>query len=283
MARALRPRQWLKNSLVVVPLVSSVKFFDGGAVARTGIAFGAFSLAASAVYLVNDVLDREQDRLHPRKSRRPVAAGTVSPGLASAMAAALAAAALALAQALGSTGFKLILASYFVVNAAYSLGLKRVFLLDTLIVASGFFLRVLAGAYAISVYVSQWLFVVTLFVSLAVSLLKRRAELTALNDEAARHRTVLAQYSTVLLDQFIAISISACLIGYALYTFNSPHSNRLMLTIPFFVYALFRYLYLVYERGMGEQPEEIVLQDRPFQINLVLFAAAVLAILAWFG
>jgi hypothetical protein len=142
---------------------------------------------------------------------------------------------------------------------------------------------VLAGAYAIGVYVSPWLLVVTLFLSLAISLVKRRAEVVSLNVEAAQHRIVLGEYSILLLDQLIAISTAAGMFSYALYTFHSPHSNYLMLTLPFFIYASFRYLYLAYQKGMGESPEAILLEDRPFQVNLALYAASVLTILYWFG
>ena len=281
--RSLRPRHWMRNGLVLVPLISSGRFLQPAAWVRSAIILAAFSLLSSAVYLCNDVADREHDRIHPRKKLRPIAAGRIAARTALALAAVLAAGAFLLAAILESGPALGVLAAYAACNAAYSWGAKRLVLTDVFLVASGFFFRVLAGAYAIAVVVSPWLFVVTLFLSLAISLVKRRAETVALTDDAARHRAVLDQYSTLLLDQLISISTAAGVFSYALYTFHSPHSDYLMLTLPFFIYACFRYLYLAYQKGMGESPEEILLRDRPFQVNLVLYAASVLAILIWFG
>ncbi|HEV2444597.1 MAG TPA: decaprenyl-phosphate phosphoribosyltransferase, partial [Candidatus Sulfopaludibacter sp.] len=242
-----------------------------------------FSLLSSCVYLINDIADREQDRIHPRKRHRPIAAGRIGVRAALVFAAALAAAAFLICAPLQSPAVLAAMAAYVLCNLAYSFGAKRMVITDVFLVASGFFLRVLAGAYAIAVEVSPWLFVVTLFLSLAISLVKRRSEVAALSGDAIRHRAVLGEYSILLLDQLIAISTAAGVFSYALYTFHSPHSNYLMLTLPFFIYASFRYLYLAYQQGMGESPEEIFLRDRPFQINLVLYGASVLAIIAWMG
>jgi 4-hydroxybenzoate polyprenyltransferase len=281
--RELRPRQWIRNALVLVPLISSGRFLEPAEWTRSAILVAAFSLLSSCVYLFNDVADRGHDRIHPRKRLRPIAAGRVSTQAALALATALAAAAFLLAWQIHSLAVLAVLAAYAACNLAYSCGAKQMVLIDVFLVASGFLLRVLAGAYAIAVYVSPWLFVVTLFLSLAISLIKRRAEVTSLTSEAIHHRTVLGEYSILLLDQLISISTAAGMFSYALYTFHSPHSNYLMLTLPFFIYANFRYLYLAYQKGMGESPEEIILRDRPFQVNLVLYAASVLAILVWFG
>jgi 4-hydroxybenzoate polyprenyltransferase len=281
--RAMRPRHWIRNALVLVALVSSGRFRDLSAWRQSALVMAAFAMLSSAVYLVNDLADREQDRVHPRKRFRPIAAGRIAPRAAAGLAVLLAAASLLAAWPLHSAAVLAVLAAYAACNLAYSRGAKQVVLADVFLVASGFLLRVLAGAYAIAVSVSPWLFVVTLFLSLAISLLKRRSEVVALSGEAVQHRAVLGEYSIVLLDQLISISTAAGMFSYALYTFHSPHSNYLMLTLPFFIYACFRYLYLAYQRGMGESPEEIVLRDRPFQINLVLYAASVLAILVWFG
>jgi 4-hydroxybenzoate polyprenyltransferase len=281
--RALRPRQWMRSALVLVPLISSGRFLDPGAWLRSAIVLAAFSLLSSSVYLFNDVADRDRDRVHPRKRQRPVAAGRISVPHALSFACALAAAAFFLAWQLHSLPVVGILAAYAACNLTYSWGARQIVLIDVFLVASGFLLRVFAGAYAIAVYVSPWLFVVTLFLSLAISLVKRRAEVTSLTGEAAQHRAVLGQYSILFLDQLISITTAAGAFSYALYTFHSPHSNYLMLTLPFFIYACFRYLYLAYQEGMGESPEQILLHDRPFQINLVLYAASVLAILVWFG
>ena len=281
--RALRPGHWIRNGLVLVPLVTSGSFTKPSAIGRALTASVAFALLSSSVYLLNDIADREEDRVHPRKRLRPLAAGRISTAAAALLAAALAAAAFLLAWQLRSATLIAALAAYLAANAAYSWGAKRVVLMDVFLVTAGFLLRVLAGAFAISVYVSEWLLVVTLFLSLAISLVKRRAEFVSLSLEAAQHRVVLGEYSILLLDQLIAISTAAGMFSYALYTFHSPHSNYLMLTLPFFIYASFRYLYLAFQKGMGESPEAILLEDRPFQINLALYAGSVLAILYWFG
>ena len=281
--RALRPRHWIRNFLVLVPLISSGRFIEPAAWVRSVIVMAAFSLLSSSVYLFNDVADREYDRIHPRKKLRPIAAGRIGRTSALTLAAALALGAFLLGWPLHSLAVLATLAAYAACNLAYSWGAKHMVITDIFLVASGFLLRVLVGAYAIAVYVSPWLFVVTLFLSLAISLLKRRAEVAALSGDAVHHRAVLGEYSILLLDQLIAVSTAAGVFSYALYTFHSPHSNYLMLTLPFFIYASFRYLYLAYQKGMGESPEEIVLHDRPFQVNLVLYAASVLVILIWFG
>ena len=274
----------MRSALVLVPLISSGRFLDPAAWLRSAIVLAAFSLLSSSVYLFNDVADRDRDQVHPRKRLRPIASGRISAAQALSFASVLAVAAFLLAWQLHSLPVVGILAAYAACNLAYSWGAKHIVLTDVFLVAAGFLLRVFAGAYAIAVYVSPWLFVVTLFLSLAISLLKRRAEVMSLTGEAAQHhRAVLGQYSILFLDQLISITTAAGTFSYALYTFHSPHSNYLMLTLPFFIYACFRYLYLAYQKGMGESPEEILLHDRPFQVNLVLYAASVLAILVWFG
>jgi 4-hydroxybenzoate polyprenyltransferase len=281
--RALRPGHWIRNGLVLVPLVTSGSFVKPAAIGRAGVAAVAFALLSSSVYLLNDIADCDQDRVHPRKRLRPVAAGRIGVGSAATLAAVLAGAAFLLGWQLRSAALIAVLAAYLAANTAYSWGAKRIVLMDVFLVTAGFLLRVLAGAFAIAVSVSPWLLVVTLFLSLAISLVKRRAEVVSLNIDAAQHRVVLGEYSILLLDQLIAISTAAGMFSYALYTFHSPHSNYLMLTLPFFIYASFRYLYLAYQKGMGESPEAILLEDRPFQVNLALYAASVLAILYWFG
>ena len=275
----MRPRSWVRGALIFVPLISSRQFIEPGAVARSAAVFAGFSLLASGVYLFNDVADRQADALHSSKRNRPVAAGRVGVRAALALSVLLVAGGLAIAAALANGALAALFAGYVLMNVAYSLWLKSVVLVDTLIVATGFLLRPLAGAFGIGVEVSPWLFIVTLFTSLSVALLKRRAEMIAGAEQAAAQRAVLAEYSAPLLDQLVAISTASASISYGLYTFNSPHSHALMYTMPLFVYGMFRYLFLVYERGFGEAPEEALLRDRPFQINLVVYAAVTLGIL----
>jgi 4-hydroxybenzoate polyprenyltransferase len=275
----MRPRSWIRSALVFVPLISSRNFLEPVAVERSVAVFAGFSLLSSAVYLFNDVTDRRADALHPLKRNRPVAAGRVSVRAALALAAVLLAGALAVALSLANGALVALFLGYLVMNIAYSLWLKSLVLVDTLVVAAGFLLRAVAGAAGIRVEVSPWLFIVALFTSLSVALLKRRAEMIAGADQAVTQRAVLGEYSATLLDQLVAIATASANISYALYTFNSPHSRALMFTMPLFIYGMSRYLYLVYQRGYGEAPEEVLLRDRPFQINLLLYAAVSLAIL----
>ncbi len=275
---ACRPRQWIKNTLVFVPLISSSRFDSLDAVERTAAAAAAFCLMASAVYLLNDLADRAGDRRHPLKRLRPLASGALSPRAAAASSALLAAAALTIGAALGWKVLA-VLAFYAACNIGYSSGLRREPILDVLLVSSGFVMRPLAGAYAIPVRVSAWLFVVSLLLSLALALLKRRSELVALEAAAVQHRPALGGYSIRFLDQLTAIVTGAGIMSYSLYTFQSEHSEALVATLPLFLYGVFRYLYLVYERGAGESPEELFLRDRPLQIAALLSLAAVLLIL----
>jgi 4-hydroxybenzoate polyprenyltransferase len=274
-----RPRQWIKNGLVLVPLISSVSFRSPQAIGRSALAAVAFILMSSAVYLLNDLADREVDRIHPAKRHRPIAAGALTVRLAASASFLLGAAALATALFLGWK-VALAIALYAGFNMAYSAGLRREPVLDVLLVSSGFVLRPMAGAFAIPVRVSAWLFVVSLLLALSLALLKRRAEMVSLRAAALDHRPALGGYSVPFLDLLVAIVTGAGIIGYALYTFQSEHGERLVLTLPFFLYGVFRYLYLVYERGAGSSPEEIFLGDRRLQIDGILYLATALAILA---
>lgn len=275
---ACRPRQWIKNGLVFVPLISSASFGSGEALRRTAVAAASFCLISSAVYLWNDVADCEYDRAHPLKKLRPVASGALGMRSAAAAGAALAIAALAWSWTLGGRVWA-VLAFYAICNLAYSGGLRKQPVIDVLLVSWGFVLRPVAGAYAIPVRVSAWLFVVSLLLSLSLALLKRRSELVAFEKEAIVYRPALGGYSVRFLDQLIAIATAAGIMSYSLYTFQSQHSQELVMTLPLFLYGVFRYLYLVYERGAGSSPEEIFLHDRPLQIDALLYLAAVMAIL----
>ena len=273
-----RPRQWIKNGLVLVPLISSASFRSADSVRRSLIATAAFSFMASAVYLLNDLADRTADRAHPTKKLRPITAGFLSPTLAGIAALGLAGFALALAATL-DVKVLLVLALYALCNVGYSLGWRKEPVLDVLLVSAGFVMRPVLGAYAIPVRVSAWLFVVSLLLSLSLALLKRRAELVCLEKLALHHRPSLGGYSIRFLDQLISMTTGAGIISYALYTFQSEHSEALVATLPLFLYGVFRYLYLVYERGAGGSPEEIFLHDRPLKIDALLYLAAVVAIL----
>ncbi len=275
----LRPRQWIKNLLVAVPLVTSLRLVDLQALGVTAAAFAAFCLLASGIYILNDISDRQSDRLHPRKRQRPIAAGMVTPVTAALIAMVLAAGAFAIAIGLQNVAFAMTLAAYFVINLLYSASLKHVAILEVLLIAAGFFLRVLGGSLAIGAEPSQWLFVVTLFITLLVALLKRRAEFTGLGMAAAGHRPALGEYNLPLLDQLISVTAAGSTMSYALYTISSQHSKLLVLTLPAFLYIEFRYLALVYREGQGDAPEEALLSDRSLQIGVLAFGMTLVGVL----
>jgi 4-hydroxybenzoate polyprenyltransferase len=278
--KTMRPKQWLKNGLVFVPLFFDGKLLEVDNFVRALAAFGLFCAGASAVYLMNDLRDIEQDRQHPTKRRRPLASGQLSVPLATAAAVVLAAVSLPTAFLL-APAFGLILLGYLLVQMAYSLWLKHVVLLDVLIVAAGFILRVAAGAAIIVPAVerfSPWLYVCTFLLALFVALGKRRQEIVLLGGEAGNHRAILDDYSLDLLDRLIGIVTTSALVAYSLYTFLAeglPANHFMMLTIPFVLYGIFRYLYLIHVRHEGGAPEEIFLRDRSLQIALLFWGLSV--------
>jgi 4-hydroxybenzoate polyprenyltransferase len=275
----LRPAHWVKNVFVLAPLVFAQKLTDPEAVRLALLAFIAFCLASSAVYIFNDIRDRAEDRLHPLKRNRPLAAGTVSVQLAAVLAIAMAAGALGIAVGLG-TGFLLVLTTYLVLNQLYSLGLKHVVILDVMIVSLGFVLRVIAGGLAIDVRVSAWLLLCTFFVALFLAFSKRRHELMLLANEASEQRPVLSHYSAAFLDQMINVVTASTVVAYAMYsispeTIEKFHTRYLIYTIPMVLFGIFRYLYLIYQRQTGRNPTEAILRDPPFMINILVWATAV--------
>jgi 4-hydroxybenzoate polyprenyltransferase len=281
LAASMRPRQWTKNAIVLAPLVFAHRATDLASVRLALGGAAAFCLLASATYFANDVADRERDRLHPVKRLRPIAAGEVPLAWAGAAIALLGAAGLALSAAIGLS----VLAcagGYAVLQVLYSTFLKRVAVVDVFMIAGGFVLRVVAGAEAIAVPISNWLYLCTLLLALFLALEKRRAELVLLAGEASRHRDILASYSLELLDQLVAVSSGTTVLAYSLYTLAPDTiakfgTDRLKFTIPFVLFGIFRYLYLVHRRGEGGQPERVLLRDLPTQLNLVGY----MAVVAW--
>lgn len=279
---SLRPGQWTKNFLVFAPLIFAVKLFDPEAVIRAGGGFLVFCALSSVVYLVNDVMDRDGDRLHPLKCRRPIAAGEVSVSLALTTAAVLASVALAAAYMLDRS-FAAVAAVYVTLQTLYSVSLKHIVIIDALTLAIGFVLRAIAGALVIRVVISHWLFVCTILLALFIALAKRRHELVLLADGAAGHRPILDEYSAYLLDQMIAVVTASTLISYIFYTISPETEQKfgtswLGLTIPFPLYGIFRYLYLVHRREEGGSPSDLLLNDRPLLACVTLWVVAVVLI-----
>ena len=284
---SLRPRQWVKNLLVFGGLVFGQRLLDPAAVGTAVAAFLVFCGLSGAIYLLNDVADRHKDLLHPDKRARPVASGRLPVGTALAAAAALVGTGLAAALWL-SPAFGLVAVGYVVLLSVYSAWLKHVVIVDVLVVAIGFVLRAAAGALVIGVAISGWLLICTVLLALFLALGKRRYEVLTLEEGAARHRPILAEYSAGLLDQMIAVVTASTVTAYALYTMSPEtvakfHTPLLPLTLPFVLYGIFRYLYLLYRRQLGGNPSEILVRDRALLLNTLLWLAVVLLIVYGLG
>jgi len=281
--KTMRPRQWVKNAIIFAPLVfdRQLGFEHWQATLKTLIGFIIFCLLSGLVYIINDIADVEADRRHPEKCKRPIASGELPIPVASTTAVIMAVLILPLSYAL-SPAFALVAVSFFVLNLAYSKWIKHIPLLDVLSIALGFVLRVAAGVVLIQVTrFSPWLYVVTTLGSLYIGFGKRRAELALLADGANAHRRVLQGYTIPLLDQYITIVSSTTIIAYSLYTFsapNLPENHVMMLTIPFVLYGVFRYLYLVQVKHSGGAPEDVLLSDRPLQATIGLWGLSILLI-----
>ena len=282
---AMRPKQWFKNVFVLAGLVFGGQLFVAASCARALVCFFLFCAASSAVYLVNDVFDRRSDAHHPIKRLRPIASGRLPVALAVCGAAGLGVAAIVGSFALSRSTF-LILALYLASSAAYTSGLKRVFILDVLIVSAGFVLRAAAGAAAVDAEISPWLICCTFLLALYLALGKRRNELMLLRESAAQHRKNLGSYSVPLLDSWLTALSGATIVCYALYT-QSPrtveyfHTTNLLYTVPFVVYALFRYQHLVVRKDAGGDPGSSLLGDRGMMTAILAWAAVAAIIIYW--
>ena len=279
---SMRPEQWTKNLIVFAALIFGHRLFDPAAVGFSLAAFLIFCALSGVVYLINDVSDREADRLHPYKRFRPIAAGLLSPKAAMAWALVIGAGAIGLAYWIRPL-FAVIAATYLGLFAGYSRVLKHVVILDVLTIAIGFVLRAAAGATAIAVPMSQWLLVCTILGALFLGLCKRRHELTLLGGSAGQHRRILEEYNPYLLDQMIGVVTASTLMAYIIYctspeTIEKFGTHNLVLTTPFPIYGIFRYLYLVHQRGSGN-PSEVLLTDRPLVACIALWGLSVVAII----
>jgi len=277
---SLRPHQWTKNLMVFAAPALSKHLFEWGPLEKSVLAFVIFCALSGTVYLLNDVADLERDRLHPRKRLRPIASGALSPRAAALLALVLGLASLGLSALLGLP-FVLCAGLYLALNVLYSFRLKEIVILDVLSVSLGFVLRAVAGGVAIGVLVSDWLLVCTLLLAMFLALAKRRHELVSLSTSATGHRKILAEYSPYLLDQMISVVTASCLTAYAFYTMapdtvQKYRTEKLAWTIPFVLYGIFRYLYLVHQKEKGGSPTDILVTDRPLLLNVFLWAMALL-------
>ena len=280
---SLRPSQWTKNLIIFAALGLGQRLLDGRSVLFAIAAFGIFCVLSGVVYLINDVADKEADRRHPVKKNRPIASGAVPVPVALTSAFVLAAAALAAAFLLRPL-FGVLAASYVALLALYSGPLKHIVIIDVLTIAVGFVLRAAAGAVAIAVPISPWLYVLTILLALFLALSKRRHELVLLADRATGHRPILEEYSPYLLDQMISVATASTIVAYAFYTVSPEtiekfHTNLLGLTLPFPLYGIFRYLYLVHQKEGGGSPSDMLLTDRPLLLCVALWAIAVALII----
>jgi 4-hydroxybenzoate polyprenyltransferase len=269
--RAIRPLQWTKNGLVFAALIFDRKFTDAGLIGITILAALCFCAASSATYLINDVRDAGRDRIHPKKRFRPIASGELSERSAVIAAATLALVAL-VAGALIRIEFAGVVAGYLALMLGYNAALKQIAIIDVFAIGGGFVLRAVGGAVAIAVPISPWLYVCTMLLALFVGFGKRRQELTSLAEDATAHRESLHGYTVPLLDQFINILAAATVIAYSVYTFDAaavPRNHAMMLTIPFVVYAIFRYLLITQKSDLGGAPETLIFADRPLLLSLI--------------
>jgi 4-hydroxybenzoate polyprenyltransferase len=279
---AMRLKQWLKNVLIFTALVFDEKLLDPQALLTTFVGFILFSLVSSSVYLLNDITDMEADRHHPKKRNRPIASGALPVSVARVAVAVLILVSFPSAYFL-SFGFFLILLVYWLLNILYANWLKHIVIIDVFALASFYVLRVVAGLTLIEVTrFSPWIYVVTTLLALYIGLGKRRSELGLLSENATGHRRVFDGYTIPILDQYITIVSATTVVAYSLYTFsapNLPENHAMMLTIPFAIYGILRYLYLIQTNHGGGAPEEELFSDRPLQVALVLWGFTVLLIL----
>ena len=278
----MRPKQWIKNLLIYTALVFDQQLFEPIPFLRTTVGFIAFCLGASAIYIINDLADLEQDKLHPVKKKRPLASGQLDPRIARITAILLLITSVTLGFGL-SPGFGAVLLTYLVLTLLYSFKLKHIPIIDVLILAAGYVLRVAAGVMIITVQrFSPWMYVCVTLLALFMGLGKRRAEMVLMAEEANSSRRVLDGYTLPFIDQLIAIVSSTTIVAYSLYTFsaqNLPDNHTMMLTIPFVIYGIFRYLYLIHVENKGGAPEELVLTDKPLMATGLLWGLSVVAVL----
>ncbi len=278
---AMRPKQWTKNLVIFAGIIFAQKLLINDYLLQTFYAFIIFCLVSGSGYIINDLVDLEKDRVHPEKQNRPLASGRLSARLAAVFAVLVAAVSLSSAFWL-SLNFGFIVLAYFLLTLSYSFKLKNVVIIDVLAIAIGFVFRAVAGAVAIAVSISPWLLMCTFLLALFLALTKRKHELLLLVENAHSHRNILGEYRPEMLDQMISVVSSSTVMAYSLYTFTSGHSVYLMATIPFVIFGIFRYQYLVYRRDIGGSPETALLKDPSMLINIILWVISCSMILYLF-
>lgn len=284
LARSARPKQWIKNFFILAPLIFSQNLFDVPLLIKSAIAFAAFCLLSSSLYILNDIRDLDEDKHHPVKSKRPLAAGEITKTQAWLSFAFLLTVSAVVSVLFLNRNFMVALLIYVILQFSYSFGLKHVVILDVFIIAAGFIIRVIAGGFAINVHISHWLLICTLLLALFLALSKRRHEMVLLGKEAVNHRPILEEYSLYLLDQMIAVVTASTVIAYCLYTISEETvskfgSTSLIYTVPFVLYGIFRYLYLVHQKAQGGTPEALIIKDKPLLIDVFLWIASAVLIL----
>jgi len=279
----MRPQQWVKNTLIFAPLLFARELGDPEALLRVSFTFALFCLLSGGVYIMNDILDRKQDREHPFKRNRPIASGALASSAAATAGGSFIVVAIGASFALGPT-VAAVMAGYLILNVAYSRLLKHLVIIDVMTIATGFLLRVIVGALAIPVAISFWLLICTGLLALFLGFGKRRHELVLLDAGASSHRPILREYSPYFLDQMISVVTTSTVVTYALYTISPDVQEKLGtpwlgLTIPFVLYGIFRYLYLIHQKSEGGDPSQTIVTDRPLLANIALWGAAVVTIL----
>ncbi len=282
--KSLRPKQWTKNLFIFAALVFDVKLFQVEPLVKTFIGFLLLCAISGTVYLINDLADIEKDRQHPTKKNRPIPSGQVPFKVAVAAAIIIPAVCLPLSFWLDFY-FGVIITAYLLLQIAYSFKLKNIVIVDVLTIAAGFVLRVAAGVALVdAARFSPWLYVFTVLLALFLGLGKRREELALLKDQASNSRTILNEYNLPFLDEMMAVVTAGTVMTYSFYTFSAPNlpdNHLMMVTIPFVIYGIFRYLYVIHVQGNGGAPDEVLLTDRPLQVSIGLFGLSVIAILYW--
>jgi 4-hydroxybenzoate polyprenyltransferase len=276
--KLLRPKQWVKNSFVLAAIIFSGKFLDTNILAKNIAVMFMFCLTSSCVYILNDIIDVEKDRCHPKKKFRPIASGDVSITQAVILGIIL-----LLIVVLGTYKINplalIIIVVYLVLNVLYSFKLKHIIIIDVMVITLGFVLRIECGSVVASVSLSPWLILCTILLSLFLALNKRKSEIIELDTKGASHRKILEDYSVDLIDRMLNLVTPSILISYCLYTFNSVQSRNMMLTIPFIIYGIFRYEYLMTKNNAGGKPEDVFFKDKPFLINIILWGVSILTII----